>query len=54
MLLIDDIFDYASKSGFFASIRLRMADIPLFLSLIEKKLKTYKPLGETIFRLRFN
>lgn len=31
-----------------------MADIPLFLSLIEKMLKTYIPLSETIFRLRFN
>ena len=47
--MIDDIFDYALKSGFFASNRLRMADIPLFLSLIEKMVKTYKPLGETIF-----
>ena len=52
--MIDDIFDYVSKSGFFASIRLRMADISLFLSLIKKMVKTYKPLGETIFRLRFN
>lgn len=52
--MLDAIFDYASKIGFFASNRLRMADIPLFLSLFEKMAKAYKPLGETIFRLRFN
>ena len=52
--MLDIIFDYTSKIGFFASISLRVADIPSFLSLIEKMLKTYKPLGEMIFRLRFN